>query len=319
VVKLSVMVDANLDLLRHTADRRIRLFNTMEANLPSAHLNVGDLNQIVLNLLLNARDTLDEKLARPAAADWTPAIIVNATCLPASATSPQDGSSHSLPDRWLRLAITDNGLGMSRAVIERIFEPFYSTKQVGRGTGLGLATVWHLVSDLGGRIEVESTEDIGSTFFVYLPVRAVPEEPAAPSAAPVQLAAPGLRLLIAEDEEPIAVVLRTLLKRDQHEATLTSNGREAWDVFQGQPAVFDALLLDLNMPEVTGVELARRVRSSGYRGAVLIMSGRITEEAHRELLSIGVDSIIEKPFTLDSIRTALSRIRRDRATPVMRT
>ena len=94
VVKLSVIVESNLDLVRHTADRRIRLFNTMDANLPAVHLNVGDLNQIVLNLLLNARDTLDEKLARPNVAVWTPAIIVNATCLPASATSPQDGSSH---------------------------------------------------------------------------------------------------------------------------------------------------------------------------------------------------------------------------------
>ncbi|MCU0793915.1 MAG: transporter substrate-binding domain-containing protein, partial [Opitutaceae bacterium] len=100
VVDLHAMVNANLDLLRHTADRRIRLSNTMDAALPRLYLNAGDLNQIVLNLLLNARDTLDEKLARPPAAPWTPAITVSATCLPASATTPQDGSSHPLPDHW---------------------------------------------------------------------------------------------------------------------------------------------------------------------------------------------------------------------------
>jgi two-component system, cell cycle sensor histidine kinase and response regulator CckA len=310
IVTLSTMVDANLDLLRHTADRRIRLFNTMETGLPPLYLNAGDLNQIVLNLLLNARDTLDEKLAASNNAAWTPAIIVNATCLPPAATTPQDSSSHPLPDHWLRLAITDNGQGMAKPIIERIFEPFYSTKQVGRGTGLGLATVWHLIADLGGRIEVESAEGTGTTFFVYLPVRPVllAETPISP---PAQSAAPGLRLLVAEDEEAIALVLRTLLKRDQHNATLTANGREAWEIFERQPGAFDVLLLDFNMPEVTGLELARRVRSAGYKGPILIMSGRITDEARNELLTVGVDTIVEKPFTLDSIRTALSRIRRD--------
>jgi two-component system cell cycle sensor histidine kinase/response regulator CckA len=307
IVSLHTIVEANLDLLRHTADRRIRLSNTLGADLPALHLDTGDLNQIVLNLLLNARDTLDEKLASTHhAAGWTPAITIDAACLPVSAVLPQDSATHPPPDRWLRLAVTDNGLGMSRAVIERIFEPFYSTKQVGRGTGLGLATVWHLVSDLGGRIEVQSTEGTGTTFFVFLPVRPVP---VAPEVAAPQFRRPdeGLRILIAEDEELIASVLRTLLKRERHEVTLASNGREAWDLFERNPDAFDVLLFDLNMPELTGVELTRRVRGSGYRGPLLIMSGRITDDDRRELNTIKVDAIVDKPFTIDSLRTALAR------------
>jgi two-component system, cell cycle sensor histidine kinase and response regulator CckA len=305
IVNLHTIVEANLDLLRHTADRRIRLSNTLGAGLPALHLDTGDLNQIVLNLLLNARDTLDEKLAQTPPAGWTPAIVLSATTLPASAAVPHDATAQPLPGRWLRLAVNDNGLGMSGAVIERIFEPFYSTKQVGRGTGLGLATVWHLVSDLGGRIEVQSLEGAGTTFFVFLPVRPttltvgpVPSEPGRPAG--------GLRLLVAEDEELIANILRTLLTREHHEVTLASNGREAWEIFERRPTDFDALLFDINMPEMTGIELTSRVRASGYRGPILIMSGRITDDARRDLDTLGVDAIVNKPFTLDSLRAALA-------------
>jgi CheY-like chemotaxis protein len=192
-------------------------------------------------------------------------------------------------------------------VIERIFEPFYSTKQVGRGTGLGLATVWHLVSDLGGRIDVQSLEGAGTTFFIYLPLVHVvtgPETPA-PKVPPISK---GLRLLIAEDEALIASVLSTLLKRDSHEVTLTSNGREAWEVFEKTPGAFDILLFDFNMPEVTGLELTRRVRASGYRGPILIMSGRIPEEDRQELAALGIDAIVDKPFTLESLQSTLARI-----------
>ena len=308
IITLHTLIEANLDLLRHTADRRIRFSNILGADLPPLHLDSGDLNQIVLNLLLNARDTLDEKLARPPDTSWTPAIILDATTLPSSAAQPHDPAQIP-PERWLRLAVTDNGLGMSRAVIERIFEPFYSTKQVGRGTGLGLATVWHLVTDLGGRVEVQSIEGAGTTFFVYLPILPAPIAPPAspPQSLPPSSPVSGLRILVAEDEELIASVLATLLKRERHTVTLAPNGREAWEIFERNPAAFDALLFDLNMPEVTGLELTRRVRASGYRGPLLIMSGRVTEDTRRELTALNVDAIVNKPFTLDSLRTALAR------------
>jgi signal transduction histidine kinase/ABC-type amino acid transport substrate-binding protein/ActR/RegA family two-component response regulator len=308
LVSLPAVIDANLDLLRHTTDRRIRFVNTLGSDTPALQLNTGDLNQIVLNLLLNARDTLEEKLAR-SSAGWSPVITVDVASLPASATTPQEPSPLPAPDRWLRLGVTDNGLGMPSPVIERIFDPFYSTKQVGRGTGLGLATVWHLVSGLGGRIEVQSTQEVGTRFFVFLPVRSEPvipvPAPASASVATITTTSPALRLLIAEDEAAIASVLKNLLKREGHSLTLATNGREGWELFQQDPDGFDALLLDINMPEITGIELARRVRDAGYRGALIIMSGRITEEVRASLAALSVTAIVDKPFTLESLRAAL--------------
>jgi CheY-like chemotaxis protein len=312
MIQLRAIVEANVDLLRHTADRRIQFTVNIAADLPLLYLNAGDLNQIVLNLLINARDTLDEKLGRTGQAQWTPAIALRAECLPGSTAEPRDAKLHKQPERWVRLGISDNGLGMSRAVLERIFEPFYTTKEVGRGTGLGLATVWHLLTDFGGRIEVDSVEGEGSTFWVYLPVTICPLPPAQPDRRNVitDTSSPrALRLLIAEDEEMIANVLQAFLKRDGHTALLCRNGQDAWDKFAAEPSAFDALLCDLNMPGLTGMELARRLRSDGHRCPLLVMSGRITEEARQELFDLGVDAIIDKPFTLEAVRSALARVK----------
>src|SRR6185369_12539275 len=125
----------------------------MPADLPPLWLNATDLNQILLNLLLNARDTLLEKLGRQSGG-WTPCIRVEAEALSTDSASPLPTGSRKQPLGWQRLTVRDNGLGMTPAVRERIFEPFYTTKEVGKGTGLGLATVWHLVSELGGRVEL---------------------------------------------------------------------------------------------------------------------------------------------------------------------
>jgi two-component system, cell cycle sensor histidine kinase and response regulator CckA len=309
MVDLRSAVDANLELLRHTVDRRIRLTNTVRGDLPALYINSADLNQILLNLLLNARDTLEDKLQRPHPETWVPTISVDATCLPADPNLPANSAGKPRVEKWFCLTVADNGLGMARAVLERIFEPFYSTKPVGRGTGLGLATVWHLVTSLGGRVNVDSTEGLGTTFFISIPMRTGPAVAAAATAAPGPAAnGKGLRLLVAEDEDSISRVLMALLTRDQHRVTLASNGREAWNLLSAAPGNFDALLFDLNMPEVTGLEFARRARGLPYDGTMIVMSGRISEDHRSELNELGVHGIIEKPFTLSALREVLAPV-----------
>ena len=155
-VHLSEVVTGNLDLLRHACDPRIEMVCDLAPDLPPLRVNPSDVHQIVINLLINARDTLQEKLDA-APADWQPRLEV---------VSRADG-----PD-WQRLIVRDNGMGIPSAVVDRIFEPFFSTKGVGRGTGLGLATVWHLIQTLSGRIDVDSIPGGGTAFHVWLPCRA---------------------------------------------------------------------------------------------------------------------------------------------------
>ncbi len=311
VIRLRAVVEANLDLLRHTADRRIRTEANVADALPSLYLNASDLSQIVLNLFINARDTLDDKLAQKKDTPWQPLITVDALCLAGDAAEPQDAGAHARPERWIKLSVSDNGQGIAPSEMERIFEPFYTTKQVGRGTGLGLATVWHLVVGLGGRIKVESTQGLGTTFSVFLPVNPAPNSPKIEPVA--RRAATGLRMLVVEDEDVVAITIQSLLKRDLHQVALARNGQEGWERFVQTPGGFDAILCDLNMPQVTGLELARRILGHEQRCPFIVMSGRITDATRDELETLGVTAILEKPFALAALREALAQVPRPTA------
>jgi signal transduction histidine kinase len=170
-VLLSDIVAANVNLLLPTCDPRIALVVDVPKRMPALFQNPADLHQVVLNLLLNARDTLHDKLERDAATEARITVRVESPA-PSNGRGPVDGQ---------RLSVTDTGVGMSREVLERIFEPFFTTKEVGRGTGLGLATVWHLSQTCGGHVEVESTPGVGTTFRVDLPRQAPPDHSAARS------------------------------------------------------------------------------------------------------------------------------------------
>jgi signal transduction histidine kinase len=158
-VRVADVVKANIELVRPTTDPRIVIAMDVPADLPVLHQSAADLHQIVLNLLLNARDTLQDKLERHPEADAR--VTVRADSI---------GGDQEL-------VIEDTGMGMEREVLDRIFEPFFTTKEVGRGTGLGLATVWHLVQACGGRIAVESVPGRGTAFRILLPDRLVAEAP----------------------------------------------------------------------------------------------------------------------------------------------
>jgi signal transduction histidine kinase len=166
-VHLSEIVAANVDLLLPTCDPRIALVVDVPPQMPALFQNPADLHQVVLNLLLNARDTLHDKLERDAVAEARITVRVEPLAL-SNGRGPVDGQ---------RLSVTDTGVGMPREVLERIFEPFFTTKEVGRGTGLGLATVWHLLQTCGGRVEVDSTLGAGTTFRVDLPREVPPDQP----------------------------------------------------------------------------------------------------------------------------------------------
>ena len=311
---LRAVVQANTDLVRHTFDRRIQLKDDVPAGLPRLFLNSGDLHQILLNLLVNARDTLTEKFALPHAADWNASIRIEATLLPAEAAVPMAPGKHPSPAQWVRLTVRDNGCGMPPSVLERIFEPFYTTKQVGHGTGLGLATVWHVVAELGGRIDVESTLGEGTSFHLYLPVRSRP----APTGSlhPFGQALPAgasksRKLLLAEDEEPVSRIVTALLRREGHTVVLATDGHNAWQQLSAAPADFDAVILDLNMPGLNGLELASRARALPYDRPLVVMSGRVTEDERLELERLRIDAIINKPFTLEMLRAMLDSVLAD--------
>jgi CheY-like chemotaxis protein len=199
---------------------------------------------------------------------------------------------------WVRLTVKDNGLGMQPAVKERIFEPFFTTKDVGQGTGLGLATVWHLVQVANGRIEVDSTPGLGTAFRVFLPIIPAPVA-ALPVVRPVEVLGRPARIFVAEDDELVALTMISVLKRDGHVVHREPDGTTAWGALEKEPNRFDLLVLDVNMPGMSGIDLVQRVRTAGdYRGSIMIVSGRLTSEELERLAAAHVTSVLNKPFEI---------------------
>ncbi|HYC73184.1 MAG TPA: transporter substrate-binding domain-containing protein, partial [Opitutaceae bacterium] len=305
-IPLAATVDNCIALLQQTIDRRIRITSSLPVDVPTLTGNATSVSQILLNLLLNARDTLAEKLAAKPDG-WTPHIEISAVRLPAAAVTRPAGRDGGGPavEGWLRLSVHDNGLGMSPDVRERIFEPFYTTKEVGKGTGLGLATVWHLAAEMGGRIEVDSIPGEGSTFHILLPIHPA----AGPSSRnPITDRAParaGARIFLAEDDDLVAQSVVAALEDAGYAITREGDGLKAWDHLKTHPTAYDLLVLDVNMPGLDGLEVARRVRGAGYAGRILVISGRIDPADTARFSAAGVDAVLPKPFGLEHFLSAV--------------
>jgi PAS domain S-box-containing protein len=305
-VHLDAVVSSCFALLRLTVDRRIHWEQAVPANLPPLAFNTTDLNQIILNLVLNARDTLLEKLALQPEG-WTPVIRIEAQHLPAYTVERLgDTPSRRQILGWQRLTVRDNGMGMTAEVRERIFEPFYTTKAVGSGTGLGLATVWQLVTAASGRIEVESTPAEGTAFHVSLPM--FPSSDAAHAvAAPVSAVKPAtMRIFLAEDDGQVAGSILAALRREGHDITHLSDGSAAWQHLEQAASDYDLLVLDVNMPGLDGIEVAQRVRDSrGFTGRLMIISGRLDSEDLHQIATLDIDCVLSKPFNLAELLDAV--------------
>jgi signal transduction histidine kinase len=304
-VQLAELVNNCFELLRPAMDRRIVWESDVPPDLPLLRFNATELNQVLINLLLNARDTLLEKLSLPHDDSWVPLISVSVSALPAEASSPGKPRAGVPLIGWQRLVVRDNGMGIPPSISERIFEPFFTTKEVGKGSGLGLATVWHIVTEAGGRVEVQSRPGVGSSFHVLLPVRPGIDPPAKPP-APRPPAPATARVLLIEDESLVAQTVQAILRRGGHQVRHIADGAEAWKHLAGDFSQYDLLVVDVNLPGMNGVDLVGRIRAGNFAGRILVVSGRVGMSDLRALVQLHVDRVLTKPFTAQQFEAALS-------------
>jgi CheY-like chemotaxis protein len=199
------------------------------------------------------------------------------------------------------LAVSDTGIGMDEETRSHAFEPFFTTKEPGKGTGLGLATVYGIVKQGGGHISLSSEPGRGTTFKIYLPrvtERAEPVSVPAPERPP-ELPRGSETVLVLEDEEALRAIVREILEAAGYAVLEAADGAEALHVVQRHEGPIDLLLSDVILPGMSGPELARSLVEMRPRLKVLYMSGH--DEAsivHRELLESGL-AILQKPFASD--------------------
>jgi PAS domain S-box-containing protein len=309
---LATVIDSTLGLVRSTVDRRIEIRAECEPALAPVRVNAVMMGQVVMNLVLNARDVLLEKLAT-APPGWRPQLTLRLAAYTGPDRGAHRAAGHPAARSWQRLSVADNGPGIRPEVRERMFEPFYTTKAVGKGTGLGLAMVWNTIEELGGWVDVESAPGQGTRFDLYFPstAEAAAPTPATPERAAVTGPASARRLLLVEDDELVGGTVAAMLRNLGQKVVRARSGDEALVALQDPAAGFDAVLTDLNMPGLGGEELIARVQSTGYHGKLVVLSGLITAEAAQRLRAAGVATLVQKPFEFERMKALLDELWRD--------
>jgi PAS domain S-box-containing protein len=208
---------------------------------------------------------------------------------------------------YVSLKVSDTGTGMPQEVIDRAFEPFFTTKAKGEGTGLGLATVYGIVTQLGGYVQIYSEPGLGTTFTILLPETSQPDEgPSAPSGA--ALGGSGETVLVAEDEAAMREVTRRILARNGYQVITVVNGLDAIEVAAAHPGDIDILVTDVVMPQMLGKEAAERIRALYPAVKVLFMSGYTQGVLDTQGILETGSYLIEKPFTERSLLAKLHEI-----------
>lgn len=305
-------------LLRQTIDRRIQLYVRSGDGLWPILGDVGQMNQVIMNLCVNARDSLVERMNEavhgPVPPGWEPRIEIAVQ----NVRIDEDYCKQhyeARPGDCVCLSVSDNGRGIDDKIRLHIFEPFFTTKEVGRGTGLGLATVYGIVKQHEGWIELSSAQNTGTTFKVHLPrtLRA-----AAPSPRPETRKAivRGTEtILFVDDEAPIRRLGQTILEHHGYTVLLAENGEQALEIFRRERDRIRLVVLDLTMPRMSGREVMKQLLGLDPNMPVLISSGHQIPSDGGQLQSMGRIEFIPKPYRPNDLARSVRNLLNAPAVP----
>ncbi len=218
-----------------------------------------------------------------------------------------DGDAELVPGRYVMLSVSDTGCGMEKVIVDRFFEPYFTTKEVGKGTGLGLAVVHGIVKSYNGRITVVSEQGHGTTFIVYLPI--VADEAVITEAAEVAplMAKAHERIMVVDDEETIRDLISRFLIEAGYRVDGFNNGLEAWQAFSSSPDDWDLLLTDQTMPGMTGDHLAAKVLEVRPDLPIIICSGYSSNLNGDQIKRGGVCAVLQKPLGRNTLLVQVAR------------
>lgn len=299
-VDVGVLLSSLADMLRRTVDQRIRIDVEVAPSCPTVLADPGQLESALLNIAINARDAMPDGGTlrfRAGPCDELPPAIHNE---PDAPSTPGDA--------FVAISITDTGAGMPEEVRDRAFEPFFTTKEIGRGTGLGLSTVYGFVKQSRGAIVLESMPGTGTTLTLFIPQHRAAGATALDVASASDALPRGLNVLLVEDESEVRAVVHNFLCTLGCKVTVASSAEQALHAL-GQGATFDLLLTDIALGAgMRGTELASRANQRFPALAVLLMSGFSSD-----LLDADRDSplsweLLRKPYSRDELAGAIARV-----------
>ncbi len=295
VLSLNALVIDMGEMLKRLLGENVRLEIETGADPSTVKADPGDLEQILLNLVVNARDALP---------DGGAVTIRTARRTVVDGVGPDDGLA---PGEYVMLEVVDDGTGMDSEVASQAFEPFFTTKDVGKGSGLGLSTVYGIARRSGGTVELETARGRGTTITAYLPSVAEEATPssARPDASPEQQ--PSQTIVLVEDADGVRSVVREILRGAGYAVLEAKNGMEALQICRSHGGPLDLLLSDVVMPGISGPEIAERVTGLRPETQVLYMSGYADDVLSEDDRTGG--RLLHKPFSrrelLDAVASML--------------
>ena len=318
LLDVNALVDEVLQMMRPALGERITVVTRLEPNLKLVHADAGQLSQVLVNLALNARDaisaqsdgrgTLAIETANAVVRDWDDPRSGDAT--------PTLGAGE-----YVKLTVCDTGIGMGPQTLARAFEPFFTTKPHGQGTGLGLATVYGIVKQSFGDVQVESAPGSGSTFTIHLPIAAVDRQSSvAPTRSNVQLLGAAVArtvttqsrqhrgVLLVEDDNGVREFAAAVLSDAGYDVCTARDGVDALERMREHGDSIDIVVTDVVMPEMGGRELVERLRARGRELPVLYVTGYNDEARMLEELTAHGARLLEKPFTAAALVEAASEL-----------
>lgn len=290
VFDLNDVIAETSQMLERIIGNDVELVTSLRPGTGRVKVDRGQLSQILMNLVVNGRDAMPD--------GGTLSIETGNEFIEPGHASTNTGL---LPGAYVKLVVSDTGSGIADEFLPHIFEPFFTTKEVGKGTGLGLATVYGIVRQSGGGITVHSERGAGTAFNIYLPRSVEEASQTAVANEPDSLASGKETILLVEDEEVVRALVRSLLETCGYRVIEAADGIAALAMLQEMGPNIDLLITDLVMPRMSGRELAERVHEIHPQVPILFTSGYTDNRTFPGAVSQNGSSILQKPFTLEVI------------------
>jgi len=294
-IKVQTVVKDALKMLRASIPSTVQIHQNINDDCRPVLADPTQIHQVVMNLATNAYQALQEK----------------GGLLELTLMEEKIGFDNSDPDlgpgTYLKLMVSDTGHGMDNVVMEKIFDPYFTTKSPGEGTGIGLAVVHGIVKSHGGHIKVDSKIGEGTAFHIYLPlIETGPSEPRAITAEPVPTGTE--RILFVDDQSDIVFMTQQILERLGYQVTSRTSSLEALEAFRAKPDEYDLVITDMTMPNMTGVELARKLKKLKSDIPIVICSGFSEMIDEDKAKALGIHAYIMKPIVTEEIARIIRKV-----------
>ncbi|MEZ4526300.1 MAG: response regulator [Desulfobacterales bacterium] len=296
-LRMQVIVKEALKLIRAAIPQTISIHQDIDSNCGPVLADPTQIHQIVMNLCTNAYHAMQEKGGE----------LRVSLCEVSIAPEDHAGDLNKRPGPYVRMMISDTGCGMDKSVMDHIFDPYFTTKPPGKGTGMGLAVVHGIVKSCGGEITVYSKPGTGSAFYVYLPRTCTEGEEILPDSAG---AVPGgrERILLVDDEDQIVTMEKRILESLGYQVTAETGSLEALEIFRRNPEDFDLVITDQAMPKMAGSQLAENLMRIQPGIPIILCTGFSETFTEKDAGKLGIREFVLKPIVKKELAQTIRRV-----------